>query len=492
MARLRAGWVLAALCLTLVAPLALTDVPPLLDYPNHLARVFVLHALPHDPVLARFYAAHWSVIPNLAVDLLGPPLLHMLPVHLAGRMLIALSVLLPVCGAVAYGRTIGSRWWPLGAGLVAYNATELHGFLNFSIAIGLALLLAAAWLRWRDHRPVLAAGLAMAGAPVLFLSHLMGLVFFGFLVIGAEVSAVRQSGSPCAALMRRAAVLGSVFAIPAVLYLSSDLRRLGGDAVFLAPGAKLAELLMPFGNYWNPIDWVTAVVAVGAAIRWGRMPGPAAISTVLLLAVFLAAPFAWKETFGLDARFAIMLGFMLFAGVVPRHMPVPIGAGLALLFLARMALLCVAWNANRQDLADLRTALAPVQPGQAVYVAEAGLTEATDYWDRRFRLLANGTRTGEHLPALIVIEHRAWWPFEFDTPSQQPVETLQPYRGMAERIGSLPDRAAAARADVCGFDYVLLTGADAVPDLPAIRFRKLVQAGYAALYAITKCKEEPS
>lgn len=521
---------LAALCLLLIAPLAIIDVPPLLDYPNHLARVFLLDALPRDTTLGQFYAVRWSIIPNLAVDLIGTPLVAMFPVHVAGRILIALSVLLPVCGAVAYGRALGSRWWPMGAGLVAYNATELHGFLNFSIAIGLAMLLAATWLRWRDSRPVLAIALSFAGTPVLFVCHLMGLVFFGFLAAGAELHAVwcaadrttpsdpprpdlirpstpgrwsrgakaergpeagAVSARPVMSLLRhafrRGMVLTSVFVIPAVLYLSSVLRQLGGDAVFLPPGAKLAELLSPFVNYSDKLDWLTTTVVVGSALRWGRMPAPAAITSLLLLAVFLAAPFAWKETFGLDTRFAIMLGFMLFAGIKPVPPPKAVPVALAFLLAARMALLCAAWADQRQDLADLRAVLAPVQPGQAVYVAEAGLHEAPTRWSH---ILSNGTRTDEHLPALILMEHRAYWPFEFDTPSQQPIETREPYRGMAERIGSLPDWATAAHANVCGFDYVLLTGA--VPDLPAIRFRKLVQSGHAALYAIIKCKEEPS
>jgi hypothetical protein len=38
------GWwsTLAALCLLLLAPLLLADVPPILDYPNHPARLFIL------------------------------------------------------------------------------------------------------------------------------------------------------------------------------------------------------------------------------------------------------------------------------------------------------------------------------------------------------------------------------------------------------------------------------------------------------------------
>jgi hypothetical protein len=81
------------------------------------------------------------------------------------------------------------------------------------------------------------------------------------------------------------------------------------------------------------------------------------------------------------------------------------------------------------------------------------------------------------------------WPFEFDDPSQQPIETLAPYRTLADRVGNLPDRVEAAIANVCGFDYVLLMEADAVPDLPADRFRRLDRSGFAALYTITHCKD---
>jgi hypothetical protein len=123
-------------------------------------------------------------------------------------------------------------------------------------------------------------------------------------------------------------------------------------------------------------------------------------------------------------------------------------------------------------------------------VAEASLQEAPAYWkaNPEWRLLSNGVRVDDHLGALILLEHRAYWPFEFDMPSQQPIETLEPYRALAGRVGPLPNRDQAAVADVCGFDYVLLVAADAVPGLPAERFHKVTQSGFAALYAITRCK----
>src|SRR5690349_5916928 len=83
---------LALMCTILLVPLALVDVPPLLDYPNHLARAFVLTFGAGDPILSQMYAAHWAVIPNLATDLILPPLLLILPIHLAGRIVIAIAI----------------------------------------------------------------------------------------------------------------------------------------------------------------------------------------------------------------------------------------------------------------------------------------------------------------------------------------------------------------------------------------------------------------
>ena len=102
--------------------------------------------------------------------------------------------------------------------------------------------------------------------------------------------------------------------------------------------------------------------------------------------------------------------------------------------------------------------------------------------------MSDGSRTDIHLGALALIERRAWWPFEFDNVSQQPLETRQPYRAMAERVGDLPDLAQAAAANVCGFDYVLLTGADVAAALPPERFQPLRRSGFAALYGITRCQ----
>ena len=495
---------LVALCAVLLVPLFLCDVPPLGDYANHLARVWVLSRLPKeagwgDPVLARMYAARWAVIPNLGLDLVMPPLVRWVGIYPAGKIALAAGVLLPVLGSIAYQRALGGRCWGLGAGILAYGGSMLLGFLNFQISIGLALLLAAVWLMWREKRPWPTVVMAIVGAVALFACHLMGLVFFGLLIGAAELARPHPFRMPD--VVRRGAVLALVFAMPVGLYAASNLAGLGGDGAWWGLWGKLRQLRTPFIAYNGWLDALSGVATYGiplvaVLLRRGRFPAPAAWAIGLLVLAYLPAPYAWKGTFQLDARLTTMLAFMMFAGFVPmrwgRVRRICASVVVGGLFLARMAVLGFGWHAQAAVLADLRQAMAPLQPGETVMVADARPEEAPTYWaaDPHWQRLSDGITLGANLGALVLIEHRAWWPFEFDNASQQPIRTLQPYQDLALRAQALPDRTRLLTMDLCGFDAVLLTDAEAVPPLPDDRFRWLAGTGFAELYAVTVCKPD--
>ena len=213
----RGAWwvVLALLSAVLLAPLLIADVPPVLDYPNHLARFVLLAAGPDDPVLGRMFTPSWSIIPDLAIDVIGPPLLHVLPVHVAGRCLLGGILLLNLAGVLALHRSLfGYRsYWPLASGLVAYNSGFLLGFMNWGVGSGLAMLFAAAWLTWRDIRPATTIAVAAAASVILFFCHLMGLMFFLLLIGSAELHAIRTGRD----MLVRSAALLAVVAAPTVL-----------------------------------------------------------------------------------------------------------------------------------------------------------------------------------------------------------------------------------------------------------------------------------
>jgi hypothetical protein len=184
---------------------------------------------------------------------------------------------------------------------------------------------------------------------------------------------------------------------------------------------------------------------------------------------------------------------MMFTGFVPDRWPrgagIGIGVAVAALFLLRLGVLAAAWHAQAPVLAALREAMAPLRPGQTVMVADTSPAEAPAYWaaDPHRLRLANGVTLSANLGALVLIEHRAWWPFEFDNVSQQPIRTREPYQSLARRAVELPDRTRLLRMELCGFDDVLLTNAEAGPPLPPDRFRRIAGSGFAMLYAVTVC-----
>ena len=186
----RLRWLAAAMVLGIVlaVPFFVTDVPPVLDYPNHLARYFVL-AHPDDPALSQIYAPRWRILPNLAMDIAGTWLLQLIDVHVAGRVLLAISLFAPVAGVIAYSRAVFGRfsYWPLASGTIAYNAVLFLGFMNFLLSLGLALGAAASFVvLQRRGRPMLAASVGAAAACVVFFAHIFGVMLFALLVASRE------------------------------------------------------------------------------------------------------------------------------------------------------------------------------------------------------------------------------------------------------------------------------------------------------------------
>src|SRR5229473_4925489 len=89
--RLVALLILAA---ALLAPIWIAAFPPLLDYPNHLARAFVLAHL-NDPHFAfrQFYRADWGAYPYLGMDASLAVLGRLFPIGTAGRVYLSLCLL---------------------------------------------------------------------------------------------------------------------------------------------------------------------------------------------------------------------------------------------------------------------------------------------------------------------------------------------------------------------------------------------------------------
>jgi len=507
---------LALLSVALLAPLLITDVPPILDYPNHLARLVLLTAGPEDPVLGRIFMPHWSVIPNLVVDVVGPILLHLLPVHTAGRCLLAGILLLNLAGVLALHYAFFQRlsFWPLASGLCAYNSTFLLGFLNWQIGSGLAMLFAAGWLTWRDRKPVATVLGAVAASIVLFFCHLMGLVFFLVLISSAEMHIIRDRRT----LLFRAAGLLPVVTGPTLLSLMTSIRDAPTAPQWMSLHNKLVQVASPFINYVLCLDMATAVllyggVLLGIVAGWFKIASRAVLAVVVLTISYPVLPFDLMSASFLDTRVAVMLGFLLFAAVDPVRLSPRACQGIAfgctVLFVVRMAVLAEVWAEHRRDLAELREVIAGVPPGAIVYVTNVPQEEAPAYWDAgpRSRRLSNTLRADYHLPALLLIERGAFWPVLFANPAQQPIRLRPAYAKLAQQAHDIdipshadlvadPGQGKSALRD---FDFVLMleAGADpALADFVPKCLTLLSGTDFAALFRVQRdsaaCAADPA
>jgi hypothetical protein len=92
--------------MTLVTvPLFSTVLPPLFDYPNHLARLYLLTEGGN-----AFYAVRWAPLPNLAQDLIVPPLAGLMPLELASKLFLVMVFGLITGGAIWLNRVATGAW----------------------------------------------------------------------------------------------------------------------------------------------------------------------------------------------------------------------------------------------------------------------------------------------------------------------------------------------------------------------------------------------
>jgi hypothetical protein len=514
-------------------PLLVVDIPPLLDYPNHLARMYVLAFGRTDPVISRMYAENWGIIPDLGIDMLMPPMLRILPIYVAGRVILGLEILLTVVGCIVYSRVAFGRWslWPLASALVAYNATFLLGFVNFGLSLGMALLVAAGWMALRVRHPVLAVIATAILATAVFFTHIMGCVFLAVLIGSDEANELYERLRAGKASMRylasRAVAVGLVFLPAAILYMPSGLHgthsvdkwlhRADSATPWIWLTEKVAGLVQPFMNYYPRLDRVTGLVVIFFIYvclrhRLGVIDRRAAIAFFTLTAAYFITPFFAKNTAFVDSRFIIMAGMLLFCGFIPLPSKfVSIAAMLLPLLIAvRIALLAVVWYDHNSDVMEVRQAINPIEPGSRVLAVSVSPSTAPNYWERNFykgRFVPGLFRTEIHIAALALIERRAFWPQLFTESSQKPfrvpITTRPPYRSLSAPAGDSPDLQMLTWKDPVGefaylkdwqnkFDYVLVLDAGGAPHLDQFlpeQLQLLTQSDMAALFRIRRPKQ---
>lgn len=465
---------LAVTLLLLLLPLALVDMPPLLDYPNHLARVDVLLNFRTDPFLAEHYTASLTPVPNLLMEAVMLPLASMLPLYVAGRLYVALAVVLTLVGVVMLHRTLFGRWslWPLCGALFIYNATLIGGFMSFSLGIAFLLIGLSLWIGLEGNRWQLLVGAVFA--LFLYFSHAIVLGSYALCLFGVEATKYIGPGRKpftIANLGRDALRFAALLIVPMLLFgLTVGMQLIQSDATAVGAkdhsallvlkqiywrlkkltelrqwGYRVHDMLSPVLNYNTLLDTMTLLLVAGGMVLAALMRRLRASKTMLLTAClfaicFFIVPDPFFGTYFVSIRFWILAALLLVAGTDVRFGSPRVAAvfavGLLALLGLRTGVLINNWYGYQGDVADLRRAMERIEPGRSVLLVWAGREAAPGCCNTRefvvtqppWRSALVALPSLIHLPSLITIERRAFVPTLFSHPGKQPLTVTQPYR----------------------------------------------------------------
>lgn len=377
-----------------LVPLWSTDIPPLLDYPQHLARQYVIFRLDHTPVLQQFYRVQWTAIPYLAMDAVVLALSKFLAVDVASKIFVSLTLLLVAIAPLALNLALYGRITPIAllGPLFVHNQTLLLGFVNYVFSAAFAVCLFALWIRFRSGSWRIRIGLFPVLATLLFFSHLLGLLLYGVLAgayeLGAFVARIRDRNNGMRRLrsLLPLSELGSLAlqaAVPITIYLVFGPGfSAAGENTYGGLWRKLELLGGLFFNLIQPYAWkldralaitlTTLLVLLAAAgrIRFPRrMLWP--IGAMVLLVI--AMPMELFSGYGTDHRMLLPLGILLAGSVEVRRWSRR-GWWLAVVILAtltvtRVVTVTLEWRRATVAYAEYQQAIEVLTDGSKVYYA---------------------------------------------------------------------------------------------------------------------------
>ncbi|QKK25789.1 hypothetical protein [Rhizobium hidalgonense] len=507
--------------------------PPVLDYANHYARIWLLSGGIGEQPFPEIYAIDWNrTFTNVGIDLLATSVGPLVGADRLARALLFLAIVLPPLGAISLHRALfgGRYYWQIAMLSLGWCATMIGGFINFQIGLGMALFFACADLRLQRRNPVLLFAWRLAAALLLTVMHIFSLGFYMAIICGLEFSwrldILRSKVSLVRLACRLTLALGACVLAPFALYLRAPaLPNAGGNGLALAwnDGVVLIvmNLLSAITTYIPIIDVVLVlplILICTRAARAGdiRVHAGLAVASGGLLLLSCVSPRHMLGTGWIGWRFPIMTALVAMTMVCPfanlaRRQALLLALVINLAVFGRTGWIGWNWWLAQKDVAAVETVLKKVPSGAAVLPLEhelgtvSGFAHSSRYFFMR-------EETFWHLPTLAVPFSHAFVPTLFTAEGKQPLSVLTPWSEIAVpegnlfSIGVLSCPAMLQEYEVftpylsdwrSRFDFILVANAD-IPDryvgalMPA-GLTLIEDAGFAKLYAIDKVMPaEPS
>jgi len=459
---------IAVVWAAILALLAAHNTPPIIDWPNHMARHYLEYLWLAGKALPPYYEVHYHLMPNLGSDLVVPGLLLAFDTTTASKIFLVLAVFAYWAGPTAYilqyanGRP--SAWAVCTLILPWLMAgTFFWGFMNFYSGVGLAFLAAANHIRMAQLERV-PGWQFLPHAALLVLLYLWHLTSFGiYLVLAGSFMLdgfikARTSTRLTALHANVPFILATLPAISLMIWvaLQPKLNALSGGAVWSTPLRKLVLLFGYFGAYNLWVD-IPLIAAWGVALLMlFRLETPrafaldyAGIAALAFAGLYLVIPVDVGTTSGADIRMLPPLFLTAVALLANLTLARSARAGIALvvvLALTRYGVIHTAWSGMSADANAVQQHFAHAPPRSKVLVLTLNRASKTNFQS--------------HVIAWAVPAGGAYVSSLFSYAGQQPL-TLHRQPGeasVAAADGKLTFDAAAVEA---GFDYVWLFNPEA-------------------------------
>jgi hypothetical protein len=344
---------LLAIVIVLSLPILAVPHPPLVDYPNHLARAYILRHYHDIPVFQKNYELRLAPIPNLALDCVIPLLLRWFNVIAAGRIFLLLTVVLFAAGCHLLGEAIHQQptWLALPCTFFVYSVDFLWGFMNFVFGLALFLICLALWLRWRARWTP--ARLALMTLLVLstYFAHLMD---YAFAVVAMAVMAVwrwsRDETGLSGVLLDFCPAIPPAFVFAAYMHLGGSVGSLEWDTLIRKAAAAATVVLA----YTPVIDGIliTGFLVIAALVfvraKRVRVSKPVFVVALVFFLLYLLMPYKLFTGTDADNRF-VPAAMLLLVLSLRMEMPRPVARWLLLGWLALSLIrLGAIWRTWRQ------------------------------------------------------------------------------------------------------------------------------------------------
>ena len=371
----------------LLTPIMVVDVPPLLDYPIHLARSYITLNHASDPDLAEIYQIDWKPIPNLASDLAIYTLGQFFGVELAGRIFLGTCVFLNVAGVIVLHRVLFQCWsyWPLMAVLPAYHGALMAGFINFSIGLALFPFGVALWIVLQDRSLILRLSAHCATILILYFCHILSVGLLG-IVIGCytiwRIIDLQFRQYFCRRSISELLIVAIPFIASAGFYVRNlfvEVTTRDQSILFgqweLAPKAR--GIMMPVLTHSLLLDCLTLVFLLGIPIllafyRHLNFRPDLCAGAGLLFLLFIVLPGDLLDAGFIMERLPIAAVLIGIAAIQPRNLSGMAKAGLTVavfaLALTRIGVMSANWIESNDYYQRARIMAESIKRGSSVLV----------------------------------------------------------------------------------------------------------------------------